>query len=402
MSNKIKYPFGAITITEEAKQLIAEALNSGRVSQGKYVQQLERKFAELIGVDHAVAVSSGTDADALALACLYDLGAKREDEIIVPALSFVATAGAVLQAGFKPVFVDVARDTLNIDPEKIEAVISKKTRAIMPVHLMGKPVDMEAINRIAKQHQLYVIEDAAEAHGALYKNKKVGSLGDLACFSLYVAHILTTVEGGMVVTNRGDLADILRSLRSHGRSCKCPQCVLNINSDSCSKRFQSPDGEDIRFIFERVGFSAKMNELEAAIGLGSLGVYDQILTKRRHNLYYLIDQFQRFKPQLLTIKKEDYEEIGPHALPITVQEGAGFSRNQLVTHLEKKGIDSRSLFQSIPTQCAGFKFLGYQLGDFPNAEYIGKNGIHVGVHQDLDQQELDYLLNVTADLIQSH
>ena len=163
---KFKVPFGTVSITDEARRLIDEALDKKMVTRGKLVAEFERQFAKLFGVKEGIALSSGTDADALACAVLYDHGAKRGDEVIVPALSFVATGNAVFQAGLTPVFVDVTRDTLNIDPKKIEKVITKRTRAIMPVHLMGKPADMDAILSIAKKHKLIVIEDAAEAHGA--------------------------------------------------------------------------------------------------------------------------------------------------------------------------------------------------------------------------------------------
>jgi len=235
----MKIPFGTMSIPQKSKELIGEILNSNRVSSGRYVREFEKKFARLTGTKEAVALSSGTDADALALAVLYDFGAKRGDEVIVPALSFVATGNAVLQAGFKPVFVDIDRKTLNIDPSRIEGVITEKTRAIMPVHLMGKPADMDAINKTAMKYKLYVIEDAAEAHGAVYKGRNIGTLGDMAAYSLYVAHIISTIEGGIVTTNREDFAEILRSLRSHGRACKCEKCVMNINSGYCSKRFKT-------------------------------------------------------------------------------------------------------------------------------------------------------------------
>jgi dTDP-4-amino-4,6-dideoxygalactose transaminase len=363
------------------------------------VSEFERKFASLIGARKAVAVNSGTDAIALSLAALYDFSAKRGDEVILPALSFMATGNAVLQAGFKPVFVDINRKTLNIDPAKIEPVITKKTKAIVPVHLMGKPADMEAIRAIAKRYKLYVIEDAAEAHGASYRGKNIGTFGDMAAFSLYVAHIITTVEGGIITTNNSDFAEILRSLRSHGRACKCETCVINTDSSYCFKRFKYGDNQDIRFIFERIGFSSKMNELEAAIGIGNLDVYQDILNKRRANLYYLMAKFKRFIPYMATIEKNPYEEIGPHAFPIIIQERAKFKRNQLVDYLAKKGIDSRSLFLSMPTQCPGFSFLNYKLGDFPNAEYIGDNGIHIGVHQDIGRKECDYFIKVTEQFL---
>jgi len=175
-----KVPFGTVSITEKAKELINKAIETKWVTKGQYVREFEDKFAALFDVKYGIAVSSGTDADAIACAVLYDFGAQRGDEIIIPALTFVATGNAVLQAGFKPVFVDVNRETLNIDPDKIEAVITKRTRAIMPVHLMGKPADMDKIMAIAKKHKLHIIEDAAEAHGAEYKGQKIGSIGDRA------------------------------------------------------------------------------------------------------------------------------------------------------------------------------------------------------------------------------
>lgn len=356
----MKYSFGTISITDTAKNNIMKLLDSGKLSSGIYVQELERKFAGIIGVREVVAVSSGTDAIALALAVLYDFGVKRGDEVIVSALSFVATGNAVLHAGLKPVFVDIKKETLNIDVDKIEMAITDNTRVIIAVHLMGKPAEMDRINTIAQKHNLYVIEDVAEAHGAKYKGKNVGTLGDMAAYSLYVARIISTVEGGMVGANRTDFADILRSLRCHGRFCNCKQCVLNTGNGLCSKRFKQ--GKDMRFVFERVGYSSKMNELEAAIGIGSLEIYSEILEKRRKNLVYLIKESSRFAPYLTTITEQDYEQIGPHGFPVVVEKEAGFSRDELVDYLRKHGVDSRSLFASMPTQCDGFAFLGYRLG----------------------------------------
>jgi dTDP-4-amino-4,6-dideoxygalactose transaminase len=396
----MKIPFGTLTVTQKSKDLIKEILDSNRLSSGRYVRLLERKFAEITGTKEAVAVSSGTDADALALAALYDFGAKRKDEIIIPALSFVATGNAVLHAGFTPRFVDIDKNTLNIDPAKIEAAITEKTRAIMPVHLMGKPAEMDAINAIAKKYNLFVIEDAAEAHGAVYKERKVGTLGTMAAYSLYVAHIITTVEGGIITTNNEDLAEVLRSLRSHGRACKCKSCVLNTTSGYCEKRFKYD--KDIRFFFERIGYSSKMNELEAAIGLGNLEIYDEILQRRRNNLMYIMSRFKKFSSYLTTFEELPYEKIGPHAFPFIVREGAKFTRNELADFLEKNGIDTRDLFSSIPTQCPGYEFLGYKPGDFPNAEYIGNNGLHIGIHQDMGKEECDYFIDKVEEFLMRH
>jgi dTDP-4-amino-4,6-dideoxygalactose transaminase len=371
--------------------LVNEILDSGRVSGGRYVRQFEQRFAKVTNAKEAVAVNSGTDALIVALAVLHDFGAERGDEIIVPALSFVSTGSAVLHAGFKPVFVDIERESLNIDTSQIEKAITGKTRAILPVHLMGKPAKMDVINKIAKKYNLYVIEDASEAHGAVYKGKNIGTWGDMAAFSLYVAHIITSIEGGMVVTNRQDFVEPLRSLRSHGRACKCEVCVLNTNSAYCAKRFA--DQKDIRFIFERVGYSSKMNELEAAIGLGSLDMFDEIFDKRRRNLLAMMKHFKKFECYFSILSEKKDEIIGPHAFPFIIKENAPFDRMSLVNYLEKNGIDTRDIFSSIPTQCRGFSFLGYTLGDFPHAEYIGNYGLHVGVHQDLSQKHVDYFID---------
>ena len=399
---RLKISFGTIKVTPRSKKIISEILKTERLSCGKYVDLFERKFASLIGTKSAVSVGSGTDALVLALAVMYDYAAKRGDEVILPALSFVATGNAVLEAGFKPVFVDVKRQTLNIDPARIEKVITKRTKAILPVHLMGKPAEMDFIKAVAKKHKLLVIEDAAEAHGAVYKGRNVGSIGDMAGFSLYVAHIISTVEGGIVTTNNSGYDEIIRSLRSHGRACKCRSCLLNTKSAYCPRRFNNKNGQDIRFLFERAGFSSKMNELEAAVGIGNLDLFDDILKKRRKNLYYLMDKIRQFSRHLVSIDKLPYEEIGPHALPIVIQEKSGFSREQYLNFLCKNGIDARTLFSCIPTQCSGFTFLGYKPGDFPNAEYIGNNGIHIGVHQDMGKRECDYFLDLTKKFVSQY
>lgn len=370
-----KVPFGTVSITEEARRLIHQALASNWVTRGRYVQEFEEKFAALFGVRHAVALSSGTDADALACAVLYDFGARRGDEIIVPALSFVATGNAVFQAGFTPVFVDVRRETLNIDPQKIEAAVTPRTRAIMPVHLMGKPADMDAVVSIARRHKLHVIEDAAEAHGAEYRGKKIGAIGDMAAFSLYAAHIITTIEGGIAVTDNAPMAEALRSLRNHGLVGK--------------------------FEFRRIGFSAKMHELEAAVGLGNIGIFHQILEKRRRNLLYLIDRFKKFEKYFLTLREGPHEKIGPHAFSIIVRPGGGFTKDEYVDYLDEAGIDSRNLFYSIPTQCPSYAFLGKRLGDFPEAEYCSDNGTHIGIHQDIELAQLDYVAETTEAFLKS-
>lgn len=370
-----KVPFGTVSITPKAKQLIDDAIERKWLTKGKYVAEFEEKFAALFGVKYGVAVSSGTDADAIACAVLYDFGAQRGDEIIIPALTFVATGNAVLQAGFKPVFVDIERETLNIDPQKIEKVITPRTRAIMPVHLMGKPAAMDEIMSIARKHKLYVIEDAAEAHGAEYKGQKVGAIGDMACFSLYAAHIVTTIEGGMLITNNEKMAEAARSLRNHGI--------------------------DGKFQFKRIGFSAKMNEIEAAVGLGNIEIFHDILERRRRNVRHLIKAFGQFDKYFWYLKEEKHEVLGPHAFSIILKPNLNFTKNEFVTYLEVQGVDSRNLFYSIPTQTPSYEFMGHHLGDFPETEYCSDHGTHIGCHQDVDLEQMDYIVRVVKEFLLS-
>jgi len=371
--SRYKVPFGTVSITDEARELIDSALDTKFVTKGKYVAQFEQEFAKLFDAKEGVAVSSGTDADALSLAVLYDYGAKRGDEIIIPSLSFVATGNAVFQAGFTPVFVDIKRETLNIDVERIERVITKKTRGIMPVHLMGKPADMDPIMAVAKKHNLYVVEDTAEAHGAEYKGRLVGTIGHMAAFSLYAAHIVTTIEGGIVITNDANMAEILRSLRNHGISGK--------------------------FQFERIGFSAKMNEIEAAVGIGNIKIFHKILGQRRKNLLRIIKHFEKFEEYFIYTKEEKDEKIGPHAFAVILREGLPFTKEEMVAYLDKEGVDSRNLFYSMPTQTPSYAFLGHKLGDFPEAEYCGNNGFHIGIHQDLTEANMDYVAAVVEKFL---
>ena len=301
---RMRIPFGTVTITEKSKQLVADCLERGRISSGRLVEQFEDRFAELVGTAEAVAVSSGTDADALAVAVLYDMGAQPGDEVIVPALTFVATANAVRHAGFTPVFVDARPDTFAIDPDKIESAVTERTRAILPVHLMGKPAEMVKINTIAARHELLVIEDAAEAHGAEYQGRKIGTWGHMAAYSLYVAHIITTGEGGVIVTDNPEYAQIVRSLRAHGRACKCKTCVSNTTSGFCQNDSKMPAPGISAFSSSAWDFLQEMNELEAAIGLGALEKYDEILAKRRENLYRFMDGFKSFRIIFILLKKQ--------------------------------------------------------------------------------------------------
>lgn len=359
--------FGDLKIGDIGKRYIKRALDKNWASEGDNVKEFEEKFVARFGYKHAIATSSGTDADICSCTSLYDFGAKRGDEIITPALSFVATANSILAAGFIPKFVDIELETLNIHPSKIEEAITGKTRAIMVVHTMGKPCEMDSILGIANANNLKVIEDACEAHGAIYKGKVVGTIGDMGTFSFYVAHLIVCGEGGMVVTNNDEIAKVVRSVKSHGRPF-----------------------DSIYFDFQRVGYNSRMNDLEAAIGLESIEHFDKTFNKRKNNLYKLLKLTEELSDYFYFLKEENYEKVSPHAFPLVLREEK-YDQNRLYNYLESKGIQCKTLFGSLPTQHNAFKFLGYKPGQFPAAEYVGENGLHFGIHQYLNDDDLVYI-----------
>lgn len=365
--NKWRVSFGDLVIGDIAKKYFQRVFDKNWASEGDNVKEFEEKFAAKFGCKHAIATSSGTDADIVSCAALYDYGANRGDEVIVPALSFVATANSILAAGLIPKFVDIELETLNLDPSKIEEAITDRTKAIMAVHTMGKPCEMNSIMKIAEAHDLKIIEDACEAHGATYKGKLAGTIGDMGAFSFYTAHQIVCGEGGMVATNDDKIADFVRSIKSHGR----------------------PFGS-LYFDFQRIGFNSKMNDLEAALGLEGIQYFDEHFNKRKNNLYKTLDMTEDLSDYCYFIKEETYEKVSPHAFPLVLKDKK-YNRDSLYKYMESKGIQCKTLFGSLPTQHNAFKFLNYKYGDFPVSEYVGKNGLHFGMHQYLPDEDLHFI-----------
>lgn len=364
---KYRIEFGELVIGDLARQNLMHCCDTNWASGGPKVKQFEKEWGELFNYPYNKAVSSGTDAVFNACLSLYDFGAKRGDEIIVPALGFIATSNAALCAGFTPVFVDVEKHTLNINPHAIEAKVTPKTRAIIAVHTMGKPCEMDTINDIAKRHNLFVIEDAAEAHGARYRNKYIGEISDMATFSFYIAHLICCGEGGMVSTLREDVADVINSTRTHGRK-----------------------NGDLYFDHQRIGYNSKLNDLEASLGLEGVRDFWKVFNTRKRNLKYLMELTSDLEEFAWFNREEDYEVVCPHAFTVTLKDPR-FGCKQLSDYLEGKGVKVKRNFGSIPTQHKAYDFMNHQYGEFPEAEYIGDNGIHFGVHQYLKEDDMIFV-----------
>ncbi len=378
---------------------VYEALDSMlemKTTMGNKVERFEKMFAKYIGVKHAVMVNSGSSANLIALSVLtnHSLGSMKinpEDEIITPAVTWSTTVFPMKNVGAKPVFVDVDSETFSIEPEKIEKAITKKTKAIMVVHLLGYPCEMNKIKKIAKKYNLYLIEDSCEALGAEYKNKKVGSFGDLSTFSFFASHHITTMEGGMLVTNNSKFYDIAKSIRAHGwtRDKKDRKQIENkypkINPN---------------FLFENIGYNLRPTEVQGAFGIHQIKKLDKLVDKRIRNAKKLknrlkiYSKYLKFHPEKKNIKNSNM------VFPITVIKNKFFRKEQLVKHLEKNNIDTRPVMTGNIVKHPVMKNIKFKQGStLENSQYVADHSFLIGNHHLFNSEVEDYLIKCISSFI---
>ena len=358
-NKKIFIPIAEPVLKGNELKYISNCIKTGWISsQGKYVIEFEKIFSRFCGSSYGVSTSNGTMALHLAL---KTLGIGLDDEVIVPTLTFVATANAVVYTGAKPIFVDSETSTWNMDPKKIEEKITNKTKAIIVVHLYGHPCDMDPILDIAKRYKLYVIEDSAQAHGARYKGRRVGSIGDIGCFSFYGNKIITTGEGGMIVTDNSEW---------YKRSC-----FLRDHSMSKERRYYHPE----------IGYNYRLTNVQAAIGLAQMERLNSMLSKREkiNNLYdHLLCNVKGISLQ----PHAEWADQVCWLYSILVEKDFGFSRDKLIERLNKKGIDTRPFF--IPMHMLP----PYKTSqDFPVAEGLSEKGLNLPSSIALKDREIKFI-----------
>jgi len=358
-THKIKIPIAKPDIGEEEIQAVMETMRSGWVTQGKKVEELEERFAKFCNVKHAVAVSSGTGALHTALTAI---GTKNGDEVITTPLSCIATANPIRYLNAKPVFADINPTTLNIEPVEIEARITRKTKAIVAVHLLGHPADMDPIMEIAKAHNLEVIEDACQACGAKYKGRTVGSIGHMGCFSSYVGKLITTVEGGIITTNDAELTEKMRSLRNLGSSKQ--------------EKFHHP----------LLGYNYKMSDIHATIGIVQLKKLGKYIRKKRKNVLFLNEKLQDLKIQLPAEEKYAFNVYYAYHLLLRTRA----KREKTAKSLENQKVETRPLFSFIPAQPC-YPEYRKSIRECPRAREIQERGLYVSNSPRLTNHELEYL-----------
>jgi len=355
-------PLSMPVIGEREVQYVMDCLRSTWISSaGEYIERFESAFAAVAGTKHAVSCSNGTAALHLAL---LGLGVKPDDEVLVPALSFVATANAVVYCGGKPVFVDVDRDIWCMDPSLIEARITPKTRAIITVHLRGHPSDMEAILSIARRHNLFVIEDAAQAHGAQAWGRPVGSIGDIGTFSFFGNKMLTTGEGGMVTTNDDQVAHKIRLLKNQGMT------------------------RERRYWHPVVGYNYRLTNIQAAIGVAQVERLPVQLSRHRE----VARQYQEYLadvPGLSFQKERDWAKHAWWQFVAVVNDEFGANRDTVISALQESGIDARRLYfpmHQLPP------YEGQTRDQrFPVAEYLSDRGVCLPTWSGLEPEDIQYI-----------
>ena len=357
---KYKIPVAEPEIGEAELKSVVEAVKSGWVSsKGPFIEKFEEKFSSYIGVKYGISTSNGTTALHLALAALE---IKRGDEVIVPDLTFASVANVIIYTGAKPVFVDSHPEYWCIDPSKLEEKITKKTRAIIPVHLYGHPCNMDSIIETAKDHNLYVIEDCAEAHGAKYKGRKVGTFGDIACFSFYGNKIITTGEGGMCLTKNEELAEKIRVFRDHGMDTKK------------------------KYWHQVIGFNYRMTNLQAALGVAQLKKIDKFIEKKRkiaktYNTFLKNVQGVTLHPEMPWAKNIYWL----YSILIDAKK-YGINRDDLIKKLAQKGIETRSFFYPMHIMPP---YKRYAINcHFHVAEKLSSSGINLPSSVKLKEEEI--------------
>ena len=353
-------PIAKPLIGDEEKKAVLEVLDSGVIAQGKKVAEFEEKFAAYCGTKHAVAVNSGTAALHVALMAA---GVGEGDEVITTPFSFIATGNSILFCGAKPVFADIDERTYNISSASIAEKITDKTKAVMPVHLFGQPCDMDEINKLAKEYGLKVIEDACQCHGAEYKSKKVGSLGDAGGFSFYPTKNMTTSEGGMITTDDDKLAEMARIYRNHGQVK--------------------------RYYHSYIGYNFRMTDICAAIGLEQLKKLDGFTSKRQENAAYLDEKLKGVgiaTPYVAPDRTHVY-----HQYTIALE-----NRDEFNQKLNDAGVGT-GIYYPVPiNEQEYYKGLGY-VNDTPKSSEAARKVISIPVHPSVSREDLDFIIKTIKE-----
>ena len=375
------------SLAEKLDKAALGVLSSANYIMGKTVIDFEKDFANFIGVKHAISVGNGTDALVISLKAM---GIGEGDEVITTPFTFFATAETISAVGATPVFVDVDKETFNIDVTKIEEKITSKTKAIMPVHIFGQAADMDEINEIAKKHNLYVIEDACQAVGGKYKGRKIGTLGDVACFSFFPTKNLGCAgDGGIIVTDNDEIATIIRALRTHG-SGENGQKAYNL-LNNIEEEVKIVDGANdtvynpLKYYNYLIGYNSRLDAIQAAILSVKLKEIDSWNSKRREIVELYNKALQNSNLVIPTAK-----DCNEHVYHMYILQSE--NREEILAKLKEAGI-ATGVYYPVPLHLQKvYKSLGYKEGDMPVSEYLSHRTFAIPVYPELTKEQVDYVI----------
>ena len=376
---------GSVAISDLEKRYVLDALDQNRLSYGYYSNRFERAFARAHQTQYALFCNSGTSALQVGLQAMkLKYGWEDGDEVLVPAVTFVASVNTILQNRLTPVLVDVDPVYFEMDPQDAERKISDRTVAMMPVHLCGCPCDMDRLLDMKKRYNLKMIEDSCETMFARYKGGPVGSFGEVGCFSTYAAHILVTGVGGFAVTSDHELAVSIKSLYNHGRD------GIYTNPDDTKRGSLNQLFTIVsrRFNFIEVGYSYRATEMESALGLGQMRRYRQIIAARKRNARALTRVLRPFTDYLQLPRKRPQADHVFMMYPIVVRDGV--DRDELILHLEKNGIETRYLLP-LTNQPVFERMWGHFEDEHPVAKHLNQNAFYIGCHPELTEADIVYV-----------
>ena len=389
---------------ERDMQSLMDATLDFWLTTGRFAATFERRFADWFGLRHCMLVNSGSSANLAALSALTSpkLGARAlrpGDEVITTATSFPTTVNPILQAGLVPVFLDVDVPTYNIDPSRLEEALSPRTRAVMVAHTLGNPFDVDAITAFCREHDLWLVEDCCDAVGSTYRDRLVGTFGDLATVSFYPAHHITMGEGGAVLTHRGRLKVLVESFRDWGRDCWCEPGDEN----TCGKRFDwqqgdLPRGYDHKYIYSHRGYNLKLTDMQAAVGVAQLDKLEGFVAARRRNFAHLQAGLSDLQDSFLLPRATAGSDPSWFGFPLAVRREAPFHRRELLRHLDERRIATRLLFGGNLTRQPAYREAPHRVvGPLDGADFVTDQVFWVGVYPGLSAPALDYVLDVLHD-----
>lgn len=399
-------PSGKVIGVQEIQNMV-EAAMDGWLTTGRFNDEFEKKLENFLGVKHALTTNSGSSANLLAVSALTspllgEKSLKSGDEVITVAAGFPTTVNPLLQYGLIPVFVDIHIPTYNIDPALIEAAVSTKSRAIMLAHTLGNPFNLDEVMRIAKKHDLWIIEDCCDALGSTYKGQMVGTFGDIGTISFYPAHHITMGEGGAVFTKNGKLSKILESFRDWGRDCYCDPG----HDNSCGKRFGQkmgslPQGYDHKYTYSHLGYNLKITDMQAACALAQMDRLPEFVEARKRNFLFLKKGLASYEDFLILPEANEGSDPSWFGFPITLRESTDVTRIDLLNYLDRHKIGTRLLFGGNLTRQPYFEGRNYRIsGELVNTDKVMNDTFWIGVYPGLKEEMLEFVLEKFKEFFQ--